>query len=281
VLGVDLPLRLVVQSPTPAELATHLEPGGGDERATDPFGPVLPIRAGGEDGGRPLWFIHSGGGLSWPYLGFAGRLPAGRPIYGIQAKGFDGTVRLPGSIAEIVADYVGEILAVQPAGPFHLAGYSLGGTLAHAIAAELQRRGHAVGLLALLDSVPAEVLATGAAPSADDFRDYFHRQLTHVTGAATDDFDALVENAVSVVLNQTALLPGFASPGYRGDTVLFRAAPDPKGADAAQWRPYISGVVHQHDIDSMHEDLMQPEPAAEICAVISRALATIEEREQS
>jgi amino acid adenylation domain-containing protein/non-ribosomal peptide synthase protein (TIGR01720 family) len=278
VLGVDLPIRLVVQSPTAAELAAHLESGGGTDQATDPFGAILPIRTGGEHGqhgehgGEPLWFIHSGGGLCWHYLGFAGRLPAGRPIYGIQAKGFDGTTRLPESIEEIVADYVAEILAVQPSGPFHLIGYSIGGTIAHAIAAQLQRRGHDVALLALLDSAPAADLASGGnSPTAADFRDYFHRQITSVS-ATGDDFESFVDNAVSVVLNLTGLMSGLTSPCYRGDALLFQATRGSAGAATELWRPYISGAVHQYDIDSTHVDLHLPEPAAEICAVIGRVL---------
>jgi len=250
-------------------------PGGGSARATDPFAPVLPIKTSGDRNDQPLWFIHSGGGLCWPYLGFAGRLPADRPIYGIQAKGFDGTTRLPESIDEIIADYVAEILAVQPAGPFHLIGYSIGGTLAHAIAAALQRQGHEVALLALLDSVPSDFLTRGAPPSAVDFREYFRQQLTSVAGA--DDFESLLSNAVRVVINQTTLMSGFASPVYRGDALLFRATLDPEAPGADLWRPYVSGAMHRYDVASTHADLHMPEPAAEICQIITRTILSLPE----
>ena len=60
------------------------------------------------------------------------------------------------AIEAMVADYVDEIRAVQPAGPYHLMGYSLGGNLAHAVATELQRDGADIGLLAMFDCYPQE-----------------------------------------------------------------------------------------------------------------------------
>ncbi|EFL27919.1 nonribosomal peptide synthetase DhbF [Streptomyces himastatinicus ATCC 53653] len=269
VLGVEIPIRVVFQSPTVAELAAHLESENGPAGDADPFAPVLAITTEGDR--EPLWWVHPGGGLSWPYLGFAGLLPKDRPVYGIQAKGFDGSAPLPGSIAEMVADYVEEVLAVQPEGPFHLMGLSSGGTLAHAMAAELQRRGHRVALLALLDSVPSGRLAGRPLPTEADFRDYFAEHLTSLVG--TEDYESFVDNAVAIGVNYTRLMRDFTAPVYRGDAVFFNAVPKPEGTYADLWRPYIHGTVHQHDIDSAHEDMYLPGPAAEICAVITHEVA--------
>ncbi|CAM5329464.1 D-alanine--D-alanyl carrier protein ligase [Streptomyces abikoensis] len=269
VLGAEVPVRVVFQSPTVAELAARLEAENGPAGDADPFAPVLVIKADGD--AEPLWWVHPGGGLSWPYLGFAGLLPKDRPVYGIQAKGFDGAAPLPGSVAEMVADYVEEVLAVQPEGPFHLMGLSSGGTLAHAMAAELQRRGHEVGLLALLDSVPSSYLAGRPLPTEAAFRDYFAEHLTSLAG--TEDYAAFVDRAVAVGVNYTRLMAGFAAPVYRGDALFFNAVPKPEGTYADLWRPYVLGAVHQHDVHGAHEDLYLPGPAAEICTAITHALA--------
>ncbi|WP_051811623.1 non-ribosomal peptide synthetase [Streptomyces alboflavus] len=281
--GVDLPIRVVFESPSVAELAAwldRLEAGGGAHESADPFAPLLPIRTGTATR-KPLWFVQSGGGTCWPYLGFASRLPRDREIYGLQAKGFHRGTPLPGSIEDMVADYVGELLAVQPEGPYHLVGYSIGGTLAHAIAAELQRRGHEVALLALLDSVPSADLAGGdEPPSGDEFRTYFREQLSGLVGVGSannadnaEQYEEFVENAVSVFANQARLMAGFTSPVYRGDVLFFRAVPNPEESFTERWLPFVQGEIRQHEIETTHDEMYLPGPAADICRILSRELA--------
>jgi acyl-CoA synthetase (AMP-forming)/AMP-acid ligase II/thioesterase domain-containing protein/acyl carrier protein len=55
------------------------------------------------------------------------------------------------SLEELAARYVAEILAVQPEGPYHLAGVCTGGFVVYEVARQIAAKGKEVGLLALLD----------------------------------------------------------------------------------------------------------------------------------
>ncbi|NUT27831.1 MAG: alpha/beta fold hydrolase, partial [Streptomyces sp.] len=114
---------------------------------------LLPLRP---EGSRPpLFCVHPGMGLSWGYAALLPYLPGDVPVYGIQARGLARPEALPGSIEEMAADYADEIRAAQPSGPYHLLGWSIGGTLAQAVAARLEELGEQVALLALLDAYPS------------------------------------------------------------------------------------------------------------------------------
>jgi amino acid adenylation domain-containing protein len=139
--GTDLPVQAVFRWPTPAGLAGHLED------PSDGAGPLLTLRSRGT--GAPLFLVHPGSGLSWCYRRLLEHLDADRPVYAFQAAEGPG---LPGSVEDMADDYVRRMEEVQPEGPYHLLGWSLGGRIAHAMATRLRRSGRRVGLLALLDS---------------------------------------------------------------------------------------------------------------------------------
>jgi len=282
VLGVHLPLSAVFDAPTVAELAGLLD-SEGDTRASSgsSFAPVLPIKgaASRQPGDEPLWFVHPGGGICWPYLGFGGRLPEFGTIYGIQAKGFSGDGPLPASLDEMVLDYVDEILAVQPGGRFHLAGYSIGGTLAQAIAAQLQLRGHEVVFLAMLDCVPGDALALQPPPTASALRQYLQEHLTNIVGE--HDYESFLDNAVRVIVNHTSLSQRFRSPVFHGDAVFFNAVPNPDARYGDLWKPYITGSITQYDIETSHHDMINAEPAQEICRIVNREITRTRRAEQT
>ena len=78
-------------------------------------------------------------------------------MFGLQSPALDLAQPLPGSIEVLAAEYVERVIALQPSGPVHLLGWSVGGILAQAMATRLRSLGREVGLLALLDAYPAEV----------------------------------------------------------------------------------------------------------------------------
>ncbi|NBE55355.1 non-ribosomal peptide synthetase, partial [Streptomyces boluensis] len=149
-LGAEVPAALLYRAPTVAALAEQLQ---GDE-LPDAFSPLLPLRRG--NGGPPVFCLHPSGGLGWCYATLPRHLPDDVPVYVLQARGLRGGEGLPGSFPEMIADYVRQIRSVQATGPYRLLGWSLGGSLAHAVAVRLQGEGERVELLAMLDAQPID-----------------------------------------------------------------------------------------------------------------------------
>jgi len=279
-LEVDVPIRLVFQHSTVAELAAHL---AGDEEVgfEDPFAVVLPIRTGGEK--APLWWLHPGGGLCWPYMGFAPHLDKAHPLYGVQARGFDGKSPRPSSIEEMVADYLAHVFEIQPTGPYYLLGWSFGGTIAHAMAAELQRQGQEVALLALLDCVPASHFARFDAPDEAMVREFLANYMGHLSGM--EEYPFLVETASSILVDHTVLMQQYNSPVFHGDPVFFNALLDPETREKRQlevefdvlWQEHTDGRVRRIDLDCTHQEMYWPDNAAEISRNINRLIANPEQ----
>lgn len=60
------------------------------------------------------------------------------------------------TLAQVLRSYLAGIRARQPRGPYHLGGWSAGGILAYALAAQLLAAGEAVASLTLIDSPPPD-----------------------------------------------------------------------------------------------------------------------------
>lgn len=102
-------------------------------------------------GGQPLWLIHPSGGDVLCYLDLARQLPHVGTINAIADPGL-ADVDVPTSIDDLAAMYADIICHRQETGNIILGGWSMGGTLSHHIARELQRRGRNVAGVFLIDA---------------------------------------------------------------------------------------------------------------------------------
>ena len=148
--GVEMEISDELKALLPGTLPDGAAAGNG----SGDFDVLLPIRPAGDR--PPLFCLHPGEGLSWRYLGLLRYIPADYPLYGVQARGLAQAEALPHSIEEMCDDYISQIRRIQPAGPYHLLGWSFGGIVAHAIATRLEDQGERVALLASLDGFPAQ-----------------------------------------------------------------------------------------------------------------------------
>jgi thioesterase domain-containing protein len=121
---------------------------------------AIPVRTTGSQ--RPLFLVHEFTGLDGYFTQLTARIDTDIPVYGLPAVPY-GEPQLR-TIEAMAARLVPMIRAVQPRGPYRLAGWSFGGVLAYEIAVQLIGEDQAVEFVGLLDSYfPA--LVSGGKPN--------------------------------------------------------------------------------------------------------------------
>ena len=306
VLGVELPVRALFDTPTAAAVAHRLHPGsadgrrGPDEAADSGLGVLLPLRTGGD---KPALFcVHPAVGLSWCYSALIGVTDPGRPVYGLQAHGLGRSgAQMPDTLEEAAADFISHIRRVQPYGPYHLLGWSYGGLVAHAIASRLRAEGEPVGVLALLDAYPPE---PGHADHTLSPREVFFDRLAailgvehegplterraleifragqapppwnmlhaHLRDADEHGFERLITAAIHCVGLGQAHRPG----RFDGDLLLFTSDRQRETDGPLRWAPHVAGRIDAHSLDCPHDDMLQPRPTASIGHALRARLDT-------
>ncbi|MGA3003029.1 MAG: thioesterase domain-containing protein, partial [Acetobacteraceae bacterium] len=146
--GLGFPLTSIFDAPTVAGMAANL----GGHKSVASYTPLVLLRPG--SGAPPVFMVHPMSGSTMQLIPIAKAFPGPQPVYGIQARGFDGSDTPYDRIETMVDCYVNAITEVQPHGPYFLAGLCFGGVVAVEIARRLAERGESIGLLAFLDTFP-------------------------------------------------------------------------------------------------------------------------------
>lgn len=289
-LGVEITIASLFEFPTVAGLAEQLEEGG----TRSALEVLLPLKRKGTK--PPVFCIHPAGGLSWCYAGLMTALGKDYPIYGLQARGIAGAEARPQSLVEMARDYIDHIKVVQPQGPYHLIGWSLGGNVIHAMAAELERQGEEVGIVAMLDAYPSRYLPIKKTPDDEEALNALLALGGYdPTGLSEEKvtFDNVIEllqqdgsalsslshetlmNLKETYINSVKILSEYLPKTYHGDLLFFRSTLIPDWFDPIYpdtWKPYVTGYIDKHDVHCRHKDMCQPEPLAKIGTHILEAL---------
>jgi thioesterase domain-containing protein/acyl carrier protein len=165
--GIALPVVSLLDSPTPESLAAVIQ-----EAQWTPASCLVPIRYGA---GKPPFFVvpaHSG------HLKLLRKLEQyldpEQPLYGFQARGIDGREGPHTSLDEMARQYIKEMRAIQPQGPYLLSGHCFGAMVVFEMAQQLRAEGERIGLLVLLDAMPFPGLYRR------NFRYYLRRTIYHL-----------------------------------------------------------------------------------------------------
>ncbi|MGW4241287.1 non-ribosomal peptide synthetase [Nocardia sp. NPDC004722] len=283
-----VPVMLIFTTPTPAGLIAAMAE---QDTGSAAFDVLLPLRTTGS--AQPLFCIHPIGGIAWSFAGLAAHLDPDQPLYGLQSPALLGAEPLPDSIEDWARRYVKEILTIQPTGPYHLLGWSLGGVIAHAMAVQLQEDGAEVALLAMLDShnvtgggtaaptpeaVPlAELLgglfgdAADNLPSLDSTPEQLARQLAlHGEPFASFGVDRIAA-AIDTAARSAQLIGSYHPRTFHGDLMYFTAAQDlsPEISGAGTWIEVIDGHIHDTHVDATHWRMTSDKALRHIARVLA------------
>ena len=192
ITGRRLPIAKLLKYPTIAELAAHLN----TDDSANGFDSLVAIRP---KGSRPPIYIIHGDGLNVLYFtDLAKKLDNQQPVYGLQARGLKGNEPLE-VMEEIASNYVTEIIVQNPAGPYVLAGYSIGGYIAVEMRKQMIAAGKEVKLI---------IFDTDAEKS--DYKSWLYlvpRKIKRRFDKAISQVKSLTTNPAGILFSQTKKVP--------------------------------------------------------------------------
>lgn len=150
-LGSNLSVSTIFQAPTIGLLSGRIN---GTAQASFEFNPLIKIKNNAK--GKNIFFVHPGGGDVFCYTHLANELKSNMNFYGIKAYGLDDGTQALNSYKKMAEKYIDGILKIQKEGPFIIAGFCAGGTIAFEIAQKLKQINKEVSLVILVDSLASD-----------------------------------------------------------------------------------------------------------------------------
>lgn len=191
--GLECSLSDIFEYPRLANLATQIA----QSPVFNPRIGAITVRAGGTE--LPVFFVPSGLADYSYAISLAQQIRAGCPIHVLPWSAIGDS--LPRSMEDMAERMIPLIQAIQPEGPYRIAGYSSGGILAYAIAHALMCKEASVEFLGFIDvPAPHKLLYAN-----QDIKNYFIKHLKAVSPEAErhkldilnegDEFAELIKKA--------------------------------------------------------------------------------------
>jgi non-ribosomal peptide synthetase component F/thioesterase domain-containing protein/acyl carrier protein len=275
-LGLELSPTLLNEAPRFDQLCKILK-----QRRAPGYAQFVSLKPG--EGAPPVFFIHGVGGNVVEILPTARRMSYPGPVIGVQARGLT-SGGIPHTSVQAMADeYLREIKARQPRGPYYLCGYSLGGLVAFEMARRLSGSGDEVAFVGLLDTLRSPVswpLQSWVSIIGGGIRQFASGLRRTPLRAWPAELRRLRPNpimlsgralrvAASALLASARYRPGF----YRGHLTLFMPAERAPGLPHldAIWRKHALSVSVEETAGS-HATMLSAPNAESTAASLTRCL---------
>jgi len=257
--GKTLPLAMLFEAPTVERLAAALRQNGWSHH----WSSLVPIQPTGYK--PPFFCVHGVGGNVLGFHELARRISPDYPLYGLQSQGLDGNHTCHKSIEDMARHYIGEIRSLQPAGPYFVGGFSLGGLIAFEMAQQLRAQGEEVGMLVLFDTYPGNLKPVTAASFVKllltpSWQHWFHdlprkvqkRMRRALRNRKVPQFLRDVRDSNAAAAENYVLRP------YAGRATLIRAAEKSlrSAEDPHSLWPSLISNLEVHEIPGDHYDML-------------------------
>lgn len=179
---VDLPLNTLFQYDTIEQMACVLRH---DTQTDIQNSPLVALQTGGSN--APIFCVHAAGGIVFRFQQVAKYMSVeyGHPFYALQAKGIEPGETPYTSIEVMAQAYVQAIRETKPVGPYLLAGWSMGGTIAFEMARVMENMGETVSGILMIDA-PSPDMDAYAINEIDDV-DFLLERLEPAAGVSIQD----------------------------------------------------------------------------------------------
>ena len=282
-LGLELSPTLIYEVPGFDRFCELLR-----ERREPLHVPLVRLKAGA--GVPPVFFMHGLGGNVVDILPTARRMAYPGAVIGIRARGLARGEVPHSSVQAMAADYLSEIKAHQPSGPYRLCGYSFGGLVAFEIARQLSEAGEKVEFVGLFDTTMSplrwplrawfSIIGRRITRLAGNLRDAplraaappasMQRHHPPLAGVLSSVPASIIRVAASALIASARYRPGF----YRGQLTLFTPVGREPGLPPLEaiWRKHAR-TLSVVETEGDHSTMLSAPNADSTAASLTRCLS--------